>query len=229
MSVAQAGGGEVIAEHEARPGRLSMFSAIAAAWVLSQGIDLFLHAGLLARLYVRPSTFLLPAEDAFRRLPLGYLTFLILSAGLYWLFHRMHVRGSSNGFRIGAVMGGVSWGALALGLYSISTATVTLLAAWWIGQTVELAFAGAVLGAAGNRVPLKRIWLIVIVAVVVLGASTVALQSLGLAPAIKLAPDTSSLRLDAISVVRVFVSDSGYTVAAANYSPADVQQSVTRG
>lgn len=53
--------------------------AIAAAWLLSVGFDLFLHAGILAHLYARPSAFLLPAEDAFRRIPLGYATFLALT------------------------------------------------------------------------------------------------------------------------------------------------------
>jgi hypothetical protein len=163
-------------------------SSIAAAWVLSVAIDLFLHAGLLARLYVEPSPFLLPAEDAFRRIPLGYLTFLILTIGLFWLLRRLHVRGIRTGFRVGAVAGLTVWGALVLGLYSISTASMSLLAGWWVGQTVELAFAGAVIGAAANRVPLKRIWAVVGIGVVILAAAAVALQSLGLAPAMKVVP-----------------------------------------
>jgi hypothetical protein len=64
-------------------GRLAAVLSIAAAWVLSVGIDLFLHGGLLARLYAEPSPFVLLAEDAFRRIPLGYLTFLILTVGLF--------------------------------------------------------------------------------------------------------------------------------------------------
>lgn len=152
------------------------------------GIDVYLHGGLLARLYVEPSSFLLPAEDAFRRIPLGYLTFLILTIGLFWLFRRLHVRGAAAGFRLGAVAGAVAWGALVLGLYSISTASPSLLAGWWMGQSVELAFAGAVLGAVTDGVSLKRVWAIVGVAVVALAAATVALQSMGLAPAMKVVP-----------------------------------------
>src|SRR5690606_36135025 len=102
--------------------------------------DLFLHGGLLARLYVGPSPFLLPADDAFRRIPFGYLTFLILTISL------------------------------------------------WAGQTVELALAGGVLGAAADRVPLKRICALVGVAVLVLAAATVGLQSAGLAPAMRVVP-----------------------------------------
>lgn len=160
-------------------------SAIAAAWVLSLGFDVFLHGGLLARLYAEPSPFLLAPEEAFRRIPLGYLTFLGLTAALYWLLRRLGVRGAAVGFRYGAVAGAVVWGALVVGLYSISTAQLGLLAGWWVGQTVELGLAGAVLGAAANGVSLKRIWMLVVAAVVLFAAATIAMQSLGLAPAMR--------------------------------------------
>ena len=166
-------------------GASRMVLAVAAAWVLSLGFDVFLHGGLLARLYVEPTPFLLPPEEAFRRIPLGYLAFLGLTLSLYWLLRRLGVRGSIMGFRYGFAAGGVVWGALAIGLYSISTARAALLAGWWVGQTVELGLAGAVLGAAANGVPQKRIWAIVVVAVVVCAVATVALQSAGLAPAMR--------------------------------------------
>jgi hypothetical protein len=51
-------------------------STVAAAWVLSLGVDLLIHGALLARLYSEPSPFLLDAHEAFRRIPFGYLTFL---------------------------------------------------------------------------------------------------------------------------------------------------------
>jgi hypothetical protein len=140
---------------------------------------------VLARLYLEPSPFLLPPEESFRRIPLGYLAFLGLTLALYWLLRRLGIRGTLLGFRSGAIAGAVVWGALTIGLYSISTASLPLLAGWWIGQTVELGLAGAVLGAAADRVPLKRIWVIVAVAFVTSVALTVALQSLGLAPAMK--------------------------------------------
>lgn len=170
--------------------------SVAAAWVLCIGFDLFFHAGLIARLYLEPSPFLLPPEVAFRRIPLGYLTFLGLTLGLFWLLRRLGIKGALAGFRYGIVAGAVVWGILSLGLYSISTAPPPLLAAWWIGQAVELGLAGAVLGAAANGVPLRRIWAMVAAAVVVLVAATITLQSLGLAPAMKtnsaIAADTTS-------------------------------------
>jgi hypothetical protein len=170
---------------ERPPGGSRALPAIAAAWVLSVGFDVFLHGGLLARLYLETSPFLLSPEQAFRRIPLGYLAFLVLTVALSWLLRRLDVRGTVAGFRYGAAAGAVVWGALAVGLYSISTATVPLLAGWWIGQAVELGLAGAVLGAAARDVPLKRIWALVGAAVIALAAATIALQSLGLAPAMK--------------------------------------------
>jgi hypothetical protein len=162
--------------------------AIAAAWLLAIAFDLFLHGGLLAAQYMEPSPFLLPPAESFRRIPLGYLAFLLLTVGLFWLVRRLDVRGWLAGFRFGALSGAVVWGALAMGLYSISTATIPLLAGWWIGQTVELGRAGGVLGAASGGVPLRRIWAIVSIGVLVFGAATIALQSLGLAPAVKVGP-----------------------------------------
>jgi hypothetical protein len=148
-------------------------------------IDLFLHAGLLARLYIEPSPFLLPAEDAFRRIPLGYLTFLILTTGLFWLLRHLHVRCVRAGFCGGAVAGTTAW----VLWYSGCTRSALQASAFWlaggVGQTVELAFAGMVLGVAANRVPLRRIWAVVGMAVIILAVATVALQSLGLAPAMR--------------------------------------------
>lgn len=164
-----------------------MVFPVAAAWLLALGFDVFLHGGLLASLYVEPSPFLLGPEDAFRRIPLGYLAFLVLTLALYWLLRRLGVRGTIAGLRFGAAAGAVVWGAFVLGLYSISTVTRPLLTGWWIGQTIELGLAGAVLGAAANGVPLKRIWIVVAIAVIACLAATIVLQSLGLAPAMKIA------------------------------------------
>jgi hypothetical protein len=56
----------------AAPTRIGPVGAVGAAWVLSLAFDLFLHAGLLARLYAPSGPALLPAEAAFARIPLGY-------------------------------------------------------------------------------------------------------------------------------------------------------------
>ena len=172
--------------HDRQTGAGQTLMLIAAAWILSLGFDLFLHAGLLAHLYVEPSPFLLPPEEAFRRIPFGYLTFLIFTASLYWLLRRLDSRGAWAGFRLGAAAGAVVWGAHVIGLYSIATAGLPLLAGWWIGQTIELGLAGGVISAVAGGARLKRVWGIVIAAVVVCLAATIVLQSIGWAPAMRL-------------------------------------------
>lgn len=159
--------------------------SITAAWLLSLAVDLFSHGGVLARVYMAPNPFLLPLEEAFRRIPFGYAAFLGLTIALYWLLARLGVRGWRAGMRYGAIVGAVVWGALLLGIYSISPAPPTLLMGWWVGQTAELGLAGAVLGAAAAGTPLKRIWTVVSVAAVAFVIAAIVLQSVGLAPAMK--------------------------------------------
>lgn len=55
------------------------------------GVDFFLHAGLLAPLYDWDSPFLLRPDEAFTRIPIGYLGFLVLAIGLAWLLTRLEV------------------------------------------------------------------------------------------------------------------------------------------
>jgi hypothetical protein len=161
------------------------WQSVAAAWIASLGFDLLLHAGLLARIYTEPSPFLLGPEEAFRRIPLGYLTFLILTVALYWLLRRLGIRDVRGGLAVGGIFGAVLWGALALGLYSISTAPVALLVGWWSGQAAELALAGAVLGLALAGARPRRLWLWALGVALSCVAAVVALQSLGMAPAMR--------------------------------------------
>ena len=116
------------------------------AWLAVIGFDLFLHAGVLAGLYSEPSPFLLPPEEAFRLIPLGYLSFLVLIVLLVWLMPRLSIVGWKGGLVFGVIVGTLIWGALCLGLLSISTAPPVLLLGWFLGQTVELGIAGMVLG-----------------------------------------------------------------------------------
>ena len=168
-----------------RQATLGPVAAVLTAWFLSVGFDLFLHAGLLARLYARASPFLLPADDAFRRIPLGYAAFLVLTVSLWWLIGRLGVRGAFPGFRLGLFAGLVLWGAWSLGLYSVTVAEGDLLVGWWLGQAAELALAGAVLGAVADGIPRRALYLRVAGAWLFLVAATVLLQVAGLAPPMK--------------------------------------------
>lgn len=149
------------------------------AWLSMLGFDFILHAGVLAELYLRPDPFLLPPARAFALIPVGYLSFLVLAAMLAWLMVRLESSGWRRGAVFGLQLGALIWGAFALGLLSISTASPLLLAGWFVGQTLELALAGAVLGAGLAGMRLRPLFLLVLAFVLVAAAVTIALQSFG--------------------------------------------------
>ncbi|MEJ2217176.1 MAG: hypothetical protein P8099_11230 [Gemmatimonadota bacterium] len=165
-----------------------MIRVTVLAWVAMLGFDALLHAGLLARLYDGPNAFLLTPEQAFGRIPLGYTSFLVQALLLTWLCWRLDIRGAGEGLRFGLLLGAVIWGSLTLGLASISTAPAILLVAWFVGQTVEMGIAGAVLGAGLSADRLRRLALFVILFVLACLVVTVALQNIGLAPPARLTP-----------------------------------------
>ena len=105
-----------------------LIGTIFLAWFAVLGFDFLLHGGLLARLYTEPSPFLLPPEDAFRLIPLGYASFLVFEIFLVWLLIHLEIRGSKSGFLLGIKVGAMVWGAMVLGLLSISTAGFGLMA-----------------------------------------------------------------------------------------------------
>ncbi len=156
------------------------------SWLSILGIDFFLHGGLLASLYVRPSPFLLSPADAFRLIPLGYVAALLSTLLLFWLMLRLNLSGWRPGLAFGLQLGALLGGALVLGLLSISTAELSLLVGWSVGQTVEMGIAGAVAGSglAGTRPGMLLVKVVVLV--IFLVALTIALQSIGLAPAVRL-------------------------------------------
>ena len=156
------------------------------SWLAMIGIDFFLHAGLLSKLYLTSSPFLLPPERAFRLIPLGYLSFLLLNILLIWLMIRLKTLGWLKGFVFGISLGGLTWGSFTLGLSSISTADSTLLVGWFLGQTFELGVGGAAVGYGLAGKSIKRLSIITILGIVILVLLTVILQTVGLAPSQRL-------------------------------------------
>jgi tryptophan-rich sensory protein len=147
------------------------FKLTLLAWLSMIGFDFFLHAGVLTPLYVNESPFLLPPQRAFALIPVGYLSFLGLATLLIWLMVKLKVQDWQKGAIFGLQLGGLAWGSLILGLYSISTASPALLLGWFVGQTIELGIAGAVAGYGMairklNRLFLK-VFIFVIIAIVV--------------------------------------------------------------
>ena len=172
------------APEESSTGRLTRIGIL--AWLSMLGIDFLLHAGVLAGLYASASPFLLAPSEAFRRIPLGYLTFLLITVLLMWLLRGTGTTGMRGGFAFGLKLGLLTWGALLLGLASISTAPPQLLLGWWIGQSIELGVAGAVAGRGLEAGSLKKLTLGVIGLMIVCVILTVILQTTGLAPATKM-------------------------------------------
>ena len=154
-------------------------------WLSMIGCDFLLHGGLLATFYVQPSPFLLPLKQAFRLIPLGYLSFFLLAILLVWLMLRLDIRGWRGGLILGLKLGALIWGALVLGLMSISTASTGLLAGWFFGQTIELGVAGAFAGGALGGVRLTRLFLTIIALIFLSILITIALQSMGIAPSVR--------------------------------------------
>jgi hypothetical protein len=63
---------------------------------------------------------------------------------------------------------------------SVSTASVSLLAAWFVGQTLQTGVVGAVVGQGFATSNLRRFGLLVVVLDIVLIGTTFALQSIGI-------------------------------------------------
>ena len=153
------------------------------SWLAMIGVDVFLHAGLLAPLYDWDSPFLLRPDEAFVRIPIGYLSFLIMAIGLAWLLTNLEVERGRDGALIAGAFGAAAWGSLVLGLWSISTADPALLVGWWAGQTVALAIGGHVIGSVHGGARLRTVVWRVGLVVAVGAVSAVALQTIGYATA----------------------------------------------
>ena len=150
------------------------------AWLAMLGVDFFLHAGALAAIYTRGSPFLLPPLEAFRRIPVGYASFLISAFFLVWLSLRLDIRNARDGILLGLGLGFVMWASLGLGMYSVTSAEPVTLISWAIGQTLEMGFAGGLVGMSLRQGELRRALFIAVTSSVMLVIVTIVLQSLGL-------------------------------------------------
>jgi len=156
---------------------------VLASWILMIALDLLLNAGLFAKLWLEPSSFLLAPRELFRRLPLGYLAFLGQAIAYVWLATLIGVRNWKQGTVFGLKLGVLLNVASVLGLRSGTTASWTmLLVAWLIGGivlTVGACFMAGFSEERGERRALLSAFLVLIGSVVLIAL----LQSTGLVPA----------------------------------------------
>jgi len=156
---------------------------VLASWLAMIALDLLLNAGLFAKLWLVPGSFLLSPEELFRRLPLGYAAFLLQAIAYVWLTKLIGAgtwrRSSLFGLKLGALLGIAS----VLGLRSGTTASWTmLLVAWLVDETVLTTGACFMAGLAAERGE-KRALVSALILFVCAFIVIAVLQSTGLVPA----------------------------------------------
>ncbi len=156
------------------------------AWFAMVGLDFLLHGGLLARFYITDNAFLLSPLEAFQRIPLGYAALLLMAILLVWLLPRFSFGNWRQALWFGLQLGALLIGAQMLGLVSITTIEPRLALAWFVSQTLEVALGAIVVQRAFEAGSLRRLTIQVAVFVLITFLFTIALQSLGLAPAVQI-------------------------------------------
>jgi hypothetical protein len=148
------------------------------AWIAFLAIDVLVHGGLLADWYARGSPALLTLAEAFARIPLGYLSFLLLVVLIVWLGSRLDVLGAAQGLILGISVGSLLAAAHGLALVSITTIDPALILWWSVAEAIELTVVGGIVGHALASDSLWRLGALIAIGVLASLAVTVALQNL---------------------------------------------------
>ncbi len=156
------------------------------AWFAMLGLDFLLHGGILARFYIAGNNFLLSPLEAFQRIPLGYAALLLQAILLVWLMPWFSIGSWRQAFWFGLQLGLLLIGAQMLGLVSITTIEPALALAWFVSQPLEVALGAIVVQRAIDAGSMRRLTIQVAVFVLFTFLFTIALQSLGLAPAVQI-------------------------------------------
>jgi hypothetical protein len=124
------------------------FRVALVVWLAMLGLDFLLNGAVFAGMYQGDGAFILAPAEAFRRIPLGYLAFLILAIGIVEIAYRLRVVRIADGIRLGLLIGGVFGAIWGLSLYSIATLGAQLALAFAV-IWLSLAVLGSAVGAAG--------------------------------------------------------------------------------
>jgi len=177
----------VAAAHRTTPlGTVSIrIRAAVLAWLAMLGLDFALNAAVFAPIYLRGDPFLLAPADAFRRIPIGYLAFLLLAFGIVEAVHRLGITRLREGALLGVALGAVVGVVWALSLYSITTVAAPVAAAFAVVWLAIITM-GAAVGAVGLRnTSWRRLAALVVAFDIVCIVAVIALQSFGAVPTIK--------------------------------------------
>lgn len=113
---------------------------ILLSWIVFIGIDFFVHAGLIKSLWKEKVPAFLPDELLFRRIPLGYTGFLLLTLLLGYIFVKVfRERPNRNELiRFAAIVGALFAISNFLVLYSFTTIPPKHLVVFNIVYLVEI-------------------------------------------------------------------------------------------
>jgi hypothetical protein len=152
------------------------------SWLSQIIFDFFQHAGLFAKLWIESRAAFLPPEELFKRIPLGYLSFLITSSMLVWLMVRLGISGWKQGALFGLKLGAFLSCSYVLGAASGFPIKPALLVAILFGSTAQSAITAGVVGSGVSGAHLGRLSLKLVAFLFLVLIAYFLLQSLGLAP-----------------------------------------------
>jgi hypothetical protein len=150
------------------------------AWLAMLGLDFLLNGALFARMYQGGGAFFLAPGEAFRRIPFGYLAFLILAIAIVEIANRLRIATFEAGIRLGLAMGGVLAAVWSLSLYSIATLDALVAVAFALIWLALLVIGSAVAASGLARPSLRGLAFGVATFDVLCVLTVVGLQSFGL-------------------------------------------------
>jgi hypothetical protein len=154
-------------------------------WLAMLGLDFLLNGALFARLYLQGGSFLLEPQEAFRRIPAGYLAFLILAVGVVELAYRVRISTLSTAVRVGLLAGAAFGGIWSLSLYSVATLSASTAISFGVIWLALVALAVVIAALGLNRSSLRGLLIRVAGFDAICAVTVIALQSLSVIPTVK--------------------------------------------
>ena len=154
------------------------------AWLAMLGLDFLLNSALFASMYQAGGPFFLAPGEAFRRIPVGYLAFLILAIATVEIANRLRVATFADGVRLGLAMGGVLSAVWSLSLFSIATLPALVALAFAVIWLALLVMGSAIASSGLARGSLRGLAFGVVAFDVFCVVTVIALQSFGLVPTV---------------------------------------------